>query len=471
MKTRILIASLAAMGVALSVGQMSATALPGKGGAGNLLPPGPDVIVGGIPDVAKYGSNTVNGVSIMAYAFGSTSCNIGNVNLRWWQNTPYHPVIPQNAYRIKGGRIEQVGIGWMKHGFCALQENLCSVCQPGGIGCGSATSELGVGCSDPYTAGLNGNQGDLGPRYEVNPTTGSFPATGSTSWPGLPSGQGTIARRLQIRAEDLNPSLNTGSVYLAEAMYVHPDDAAANNDNNNASYRVFTVGALTGGAYNLSLVGSTYQMKPAIYHWPIVVPSAQVLATDGPDGRWVVGSNVTRNVNGTYRYEFAVFNMNSDSAGASFGVPLPNAATVANVGFRDVSYHSGEPYDGADWSFSVSGGVARWQCTQTAAQNPNANALRWGTMYNFWFDSNAAPAPGNSLVGLFKTGETVFAASRVPFGPCGTADLDCSDTVDGADLGLLLAGWGPCGNPCPADLDGSGQVDGADLGLLLSNWG
>ncbi|MHC4976704.1 MAG: hypothetical protein ACYTF7_08880 [Planctomycetota bacterium] len=48
------------------------------------------------------------------------------------------------------------------------------------------------------------------------------------------------------------------------------------------------------------------------------------------------------------------------------------------------------------------------------------------------------------------------------------ADLSGNGTVDGADLGLLLSGWG---NPGAYDLDGDGDVDGADLGLLLANWG
>jgi hypothetical protein len=53
------------------------------------------------------------------------------------------------------------------------------------------------------------------------------------------------------------------------------------------------------------------------------------------------------------------------------------------------------------------------------------------------------------------------------------ADLNGDGVVDGADLGALLAAWGPCpkGDPCPADLDGDGSVDGADLGLMLSQWG
>lgn len=47
-------------------------------------------------------------------------------------------------------------------------------------------------------------------------------------------------------------------------------------------------------------------------------------------------------------------------------------------------------------------------------------------------------------------------------------DLNGDNLVDGADLGLLLAGWGT--DDAPADLDGSGEVDGADLGILLGAW-
>jgi hypothetical protein len=47
------------------------------------------------------------------------------------------------------------------------------------------------------------------------------------------------------------------------------------------------------------------------------------------------------------------------------------------------------------------------------------------------------------------------------------SDLDGNGVVDGADLGLLLAGWGSSS----PDLDGNGTVDGADLGLLLAAWG
>lgn len=46
-------------------------------------------------------------------------------------------------------------------------------------------------------------------------------------------------------------------------------------------------------------------------------------------------------------------------------------------------------------------------------------------------------------------------------------DLDGDGLVTGADLGLLLVGWGGSG---PSDLDQDGTTNGADLGLLLAAW-
>jgi hypothetical protein len=49
-------------------------------------------------------------------------------------------------------------------------------------------------------------------------------------------------------------------------------------------------------------------------------------------------------------------------------------------------------------------------------------------------------------------------------------DLNGDGMVNGADVGLMLAGWGTCRN-CAADLNHDGEINGADLGLLLSSWG
>ncbi len=50
-------------------------------------------------------------------------------------------------------------------------------------------------------------------------------------------------------------------------------------------------------------------------------------------------------------------------------------------------------------------------------------------------------------------------------------DISGDGAVDGADLGILLAEWGPGGTiGSPGDLDDDGEVDGADMGLLLGAW-
>lgn len=49
------------------------------------------------------------------------------------------------------------------------------------------------------------------------------------------------------------------------------------------------------------------------------------------------------------------------------------------------------------------------------------------------------------------------------------ADLTNDGLVNGADLAMLLGGWGSSG--ALIDLDGSGRVGGGDLALLLGDWG
>jgi hypothetical protein len=55
---------------------------------------------------------------------------------------------------------------------------------------------------------------------------------------------------------------------------------------------------------------------------------------------------------------------------------------------------------------------------------------------------------------------------------CSACDLNPTSIVDGADLGALLAFWGPVSPAFPrADINRDGFVNGADLGILLANWG
>src|SRR4029077_16770605 len=60
------------------------------------------------------------------------------------------------------------------------------------------------------------------------------------------------------------------------------------------------------------------------------------------------------------------------------------------------------------------GAFVTWS-TETFAQNPNANANRWGTLYNFRFDSTAAPVLDQATIAFFKTGSPITVDVMVPF--------------------------------------------------------
>ena len=451
----------------LAVGQLATvpgSAARDQGGIAS----GADVIVGAIPNVSAYGSVTVGGVSWMAYAFGTTSCNIGNQPLEWFAQPDHrHPFIPMNAYRYKNGRFEQIGLGWGKHGFTALQGTLCGACQAHPNG-----TYLGVGCSDPYSSGLNGSQSGLGTRSEVNAATGAFPGTYNQ---GMPAAPATIGRRVQIKADDLNPALNTGALYVAEGHYIHQQDATAGNDDNNASYRTFTVGALSGGSYPMTHTGPTVQQKPAIEAWKAFDPQVTLVPVDVPgDGRFIVGYRVTSLSGGSWRYEYAVHNLNSHRSGQSFSVPIPAGVTLSGVGFKDVPYHSGDPFLGTDWTPTQAGGAMTW-AGGTFASNPNSNALRFATLYNFWFIADRPPETATGTIGLFRpsTGtapNSVAFAIAAPSSPADPADLNGDGSVGPADLASLLSLFGPANPGGPGDIDGSGVVDALDLAVLLSRW-
>src|SRR5205814_2078909 len=103
-------------------------------------------------------------------------------------------------------------VSLLKHGFYALSENLC---------CASCTAtdgtHLGIGCADPYTSTRNGTQNSLGPRWQVNASTGTFAYP-----PANPGWTGTTARRLEFVASDVDPS--SGARFFAEAQYVARDE-------------------------------------------------------------------------------------------------------------------------------------------------------------------------------------------------------------------------------------------------------
>ena len=87
-------------------------------------------------------------------------------------------------------------------------------------------------------------------------------------------------------------------------------------------------------------------------------------------------------------------------------------------------------------------------------------------------DTLTATSPASPLVGGTNS-ELEFLVSNQGRGkPTCVGDLNDDGSINGADLGLLIAGWGPCvDEDCIGDLNEDGTVNGADLGLMIASWG
>ena len=372
----------------------------------------PDVIVGSLYNKMRHGRVG----DITAFSIGTTSCNIGTCWLNWFDDPDNrHPVIGQNMFRLKDGRFEHIGQSWLKHGFTALAGNLCfndCITPPNG-------QHLGVHCSDPYSAFLNGQQTNLGPKFEVNVAKGIHPHP----FTGQGQSGSAIFKRLQVHDVDIDPDLNPGALYFVEGQYVTEDDATAGNQDNNASWRQITVDEPASNFFDIELISSTMREEPAIEAWAAFESGVNISGITVPaDGLLLLGSKATDLGGGFWHYEYALQNLTSKRNARSFQIPVPSGAPIANIGFHDVDYHSGDgenniTYDGIDWAVTLGTTNITWQ-TQTFGENSNANALRWGTLYNFRFDANVAPAAtlGDATIGLFlpDTVMQVTGAAVIP---------------------------------------------------------
>jgi hypothetical protein len=440
---------------ALACAALARAATPQTGCQGSL---GPDVISGDIWTFANY---PMSG-GIDAFSLGSVICNMGTAPVAYSAGTSHHPVTAQNLYRMTfigtETRFEQIGMSWLMHGFFALSNtDCCPSCQ------GTDGATLGVGCSSPDTAAQNGTQSGLGPRWQVNAFTGSFPFPAAN-----PPYSGTVARRLQAHTSELQITGLFGPRYFGEIHFVAADDAAAGHANNNASYREFTV-AMSGGDPYIAFqnIGSTVQL-PAIRAWRTV--DATVVENDiqvPGEGLFVLAHAVTPIGNGLWHYEYALYNMNSDRSARSFSIPIAAGVHLANIGFHDVDYHDGDgpgnvDFDGTDWPATLAGGNLTF-ATDDFATNPSANAVRWGTTYNFRFDADTPPQGGTATIELFKPGTPTSLASPVSVPSNATPWISyCAGDGSGTPC--------PCANNSPPG-DGSGCLSSAGSGGKLSAGG
>ena len=444
-------------------GDVKSARLPALNQPGVGTVPGPDVIIGELIGLEQSQTGSVGG--FVGLALGTDACNQGTIDVDWFAlPSNDHPFIPQNLYRMGGGPLnnegfQQIGQSWGKHAFTAASSNTCN------FGCnGVSGSHLGSGCSDAYGAGLNGSQTGIGSRAWVNPFTGSF--VGSTANDHSGHVHDVTSHRILVDVDDLNTSLNSGATYFAEAQYVVPHEytwcqshPGQCNMYNNASFRQYTVTG-TNQPFTFTAVGSTVREQPAIMAWSGATIN-QIEPDPGNDGIWFMGYKVTRvsPKENFYHYVYALYNQNLDRAIQSFSVPLGPGVQVSKISFHAPPQHPGWAHDGtqgdagyssAAWTVTQDANSITWS-TETFAQNQNANAIRYGTLYTFEFYSQG-PQAANGTVGYFKTGAPMTVAIQAPMGfgsPSPTPTASPSPTPTPTPTATATASPTPTSTPTP----------------------
>jgi hypothetical protein len=353
----------------------------------------------------------VNGI-----ASWTTVCNLGSVDIPWQAAMDAdHPVIGLLLARELGGRFEQISArSHVKHAYFAASESSCGSCSP------TDGTKLGIGCSDTYDPSANGNPFMLGPPDEVDPWLGVWnpvcslfdrgdpPVAPPLDCDGLRSfdavqafGLGPVGNRMRVKDGDLAAP---GAVFWQQAFFLVAGEGEALREDNLGSNAF--VAAWNGTGWSLSGSGLVVHGS-VLRRWSGArVDSA---TNGGDDGRVYVAVKVSRTLAGLYHYEYAVHNRDNRRGVGAFRVPKCPSASVGNLGFGDL-----DDLPGNDWTASVGTSEVSFATTT----NPtSSSALRWNSIFNFWFDSDAAPLDVSTRLDAFDPGPGLASLAVTSRGP------------------------------------------------------
>jgi hypothetical protein len=158
------------------------------------------------------------------------------------------------------------------------------------------------------------------------------------------------------------------------------------------------------------------------------------------------------------------------------------------------TWTSGEPWNFTAWQPGEPNGAMSETVVSYIAQGEGGNCGRTAT-WNDWVDCGTAQASGcdvgvwNYIIewsadcnndgivdyGQIRIGQLADTNNNGVPDTCECiGDIDTDGTINGSDLGIMLAYWGttsidPASIAC--DLNVDGVVNGSDLGILLASWG
>jgi len=448
-----------------------ACVLAGAAAAQSNTVPTLDVSLSTITNLRSKGRVGVYPNGTSGLAFTTTICNDGPVTVPWEEAMdPDHPFIAFLLVREDAERMVQISdYSFVKHGFFATAGSACTPCQGGDPVDGDF---LGIGCSDVYTHNNNADRFWLGPAEEIDPWLGQWdpvcshfdrgepPVAGGAACDGVRSlsqldvaAMDDVNHRIEVADQDLIATGSESFYYQAQYVVEGEAEAVRGDDLGSRGVNAVWLGNQWGFVNDGGLV-----LGSVLSRWDGA--SLDSATNGGDDGRVYVAVRVTGPVDGLYHYEYALHNRDNARGVGALRVPVCPGARVEGAGSRDVDGVAANA-----WSFARGAG----EVVFGTADNP----LRWNSIYNFWFDSDAAPVDGAGLVlDAFLAGpgaDALTVGSRAPLGlynvhlgpgcSTGTAPrlfaegsparaslgnasfaLDASDLAPGAPVLLFLSG-------------------------------
>ncbi|HEX5053339.1 MAG TPA: hypothetical protein VFZ65_16300 [Planctomycetota bacterium] len=413
--------------------------------------PGLDIKLEDTSQIQRYRRTGSFPNGVQAIGMYTVCCNPGSVAIPFQAAmNANHGFIHYIVARESGGRLVQISnYAWVKHTFGSNNNpSSCGVCINQ-----TTSSFVEPGCNDTYANSQAVDHFNLGPPGEVDPWLGAWnpicslfdrgnpEVTLSQQCDGIRSLTHTqanvlnaaIGDAMRVYDDDLNVP---GATFYYQSGYLVPGEAEANRGNNIGSRRFTPTYSSGSGQWNFS-DGPTYVLGSILQQWSGASVDSAPNGTD--DGRYYVAVKVTGPNNGLYHYEYAVQNRDNKRGMGAFRLPVCPEAQVLNFGFHDFDRN---PL--SDWVGAKVGAEIVFQSPPVTA-----NPLRWNSIFNFWFDSDAAPLPGTVLLDQYDIGPgalTVSVASSTP-------------------SGVFNQNLGPgCGNPAAPTLYATGTPDRALLG-------
>ncbi len=296
-------------------------------------------------------------------------------------DTDQHPYLIWNIYRVTDGVIEQIGRSGIKHAFLTINSSCTINC--------SDNQVLWPGCGDVYGVGNNDSDRDVGPRDEVNPTTGVFVSTGSFFdqdgngvQDNFSSGPGE--NRMQVLREDLQ---TPGAQYLFQSHYVIRDDVDIFNS---MGYRPITPnnpGGGNGWTYGLG----TFVVGPVIDLWvppstnPNTGSQSALFADPGRNGHFKLAVKSVDLGGGQFRWTYMLENFDAPAGISELALNVP-AGRMNNTTFHDVDHDAANDWtQGAGANFSIQAG--------------SGDEMPWGNAYTITFIAGP-PIDGQATIRL-----------------------------------------------------------------------